>query len=207
MDKEKRAHEHFDWPSVDDLERQSVARFAAEAKSKAHTKASDQVAFEDAYSEIKISKGRTPFCLMTINPKPEITFAELEQTLINACDVYFVWYVYSFEIRSKPDQGLHCHVLAQIKEKKQNRNFSQIKDYFYPVMCGNKKHIDVRYVKSDELEKVFEYIQKTRVAKSKKSAVEATLSWREENGIDPYYSVGDLPTCLVPPTQDLISLN
>lgn len=201
----QKENEHFS-ETLEEIVEAGFRRFQGENKAKAHSKASNQVDFEEAYSQIKTSRARTPFAWITVNPKPSTSFEDLKEVCDEAFSKYFAWYAYAFEIRKAPDGGMHCHCLGQIYENRQNKNFSCIKDHFRN-MIGNLKHVDIRYVSSDEIEKVWSYLNKTYQAGSKKPAYKATLDWREDNGIESIYIEGDLPTCLVPDPSNLISLN
>lgn len=189
---------------LEDVLQASFRRFQYEQRANAQAKASDQVLYEEAYSMIKTSRNRTSFCFMTINPRPGTEYDVLQAVCTAAFDSYFEWYVYAFELR-KNSEGLHCHVLGKIKPSRNNTNFSRIKNYFRELI-GNLKHVDTKFVVESEIKKVFDYITKTSVAKSKSVAHKATLKWREDNGIDSHWTVGDLPTCLVPDPSDAIEV-
>lgn len=201
-------NEHFS-ETIDEIIQAGFKRFQADNIQKAKSKASDQLDFEEAYSSIKTSRQRTPFVWITVNPKPNTSVEDLKLVCDSTFSTYLSWYVYAFEIRKAPDQGLHVHCLGQIYESRQNGNFSRIKNPFMSF-CGNLKHIDIKYVDSGEIENVYSYLQKSKVAKSKKQGNDATKKWRTDNNIDPLYIEGDLPTCLVPEpllNHGLIQLN
>lgn len=167
-------------------------------------KAQSFVDFNDTVQELQYSKSRTPYCLITINPKPEVTLTQLQDAVNALIPNYFTWSIHTFEIRKAPDLGLHAHLLGYILPSKQTPNFSRIKNSLVPTLCGNTKHVDIKYVPQHELENTYSYITKTKVAKSKKAANDATITWRSSNDLPTTYTSGDTPTCLSPPTIELI---
>lgn len=171
-------------------------KFCADIKASSRGKAGDQINYEDAYEEIKISRSRTPYCLVTINPKPDVDLEELRSVCEDAFSEYFAWYIWSYEIRSAPDKGIHCHCVARILDRKNNTNFYRFKTKFSTIV-GNPKHVDIRFLPDNQLEKSAQYVKKETVAKSKQASHEATIAWREENDIEEFYFLGDVPTCLV----------
>lgn len=174
----------------------SCNRDSAAATSK---KAHAFVAFNDKVEEIQFSKSQTPYCLVTINPKPEITYDQFQEKVDSVIAKVFDWSIHAYEIRSVPDQGLHCHIIAKIKDKYLTSNFARVvKSPFVPVICGTVKHIDIKYVSQKELSACKSYITKTKVAKSKKIANDATVAWRLANDIPLMITTGDIPTCLSP---------
>jgi len=174
--------------------------FKRDDKVKTSTKARAFVDFTDTVEEIQSSKSATPHILLTVNTKPGITLFQLQGVVEAFCLRYLDWAYYAFEIRALPFNGLHVHMLAQIKVERRNTNFSRFKQIFYPSVCGSKHDaiINVKYIDESEFKKCQSYIDKTVVSKAKKAKNDATLEWRDTNGIAPYVIYGDIPSCLSP---------
>lgn len=170
-------------------------------------RANDYVGFQRKVFEIYNPKNlRQPYVLMTINPIEGVDFLEFDAQIENTVDSWFEWCVRTFEL-SKTGR-LHAHILACVKPGKRNGNFGRIKDaYIKQSLCGNAKHIDIRYVPEEQLQKTYSYITKQVCSDSKSLAHQLTLKWREENRIPPLFSRGDIPTCLSPLSTELINLN
>lgn len=102
---------------------------------------------------------------------------------------------WSFEQRGTLDgelgKGFHTHIVATLSKGKRphdvrrdlHRTFVNSKN----PMCGHKKHVDVRLLKTDDdVEKATNYVygikEENKIAKTK-----GDDAWREENKIDAYY--------------------
>lgn len=162
----------------------------------AYVKAYNQHDFETAYQTIQIQKKGTPYFFVTINPRPGTTFEQLHAkitTMVKNPDIKDPYW--SYELRKTGD--LHAHIYFQVD--KYNKNFVQraIKKHFVPDLCQNKKHVYVKWILKDDIQKVKDYIAKKTVAKSKKEADELTIQWRKSNNILEIYT-GDNDTCLSP---------
>jgi len=192
---------------LDTLEHQRIMLFKGENHSVARQKASDYVEFQQEVFRLTNPKNmRQPWCLMTINPKEGVEYTLLNDKLEDILDDWFIWSVRTYEL-SKTGR-LHCHLLGEIKPNKRNANFYRIKNPFVSSdLCGNAKHIDVRFVTKEDLKRTYSYITKAIVGTSKLEAHVLTLKWREENDVQEVFTRGDIPTCLSPPTLGLIKLN
>lgn len=190
---------------LNDIIAKNVQRHMANYNFTIGKKATSFVDFNDKVQEIQYNKSRTEYCLLTINPKLTVTLDEFQDKVNALIEKYFSWSIHTFEIRQSPDIGLHCHIIAKIKSQYNNSNFTRCKTMFVPTMCGNAKHVDIRYVQDSELPKCLSYITKTVVSKSKKAAHDATILWRAANLLPDHAITGDIPTCLSPPTIELIN--
>jgi len=183
------------WGDVEALEAERIELFARAQKGsrriKNKTTAEDFVEVQEYIRQIEYSKSRTCFWFVTINPKPGTPIKVLHDKIVKMLDrPEIIDCLWTYEIREKPDKGLHAHICFQTAQI-MDSNFvnRKIKRLFVPSICGNNKHVHVKWPDSQsEYEVAKEYITKRNVAKSKKAADTATVAWRQTQGILPEYT-------------------
>ena len=168
------------------LEAQQIRNFNKSREFAIHSTALKFVEVQEEILQIQYSKKRTKYWFVTINPKASIEIKDLHNKIVTMLDrpevVDCLW---TYEIREAPDKGLHAHICFQTS-KIMDANFvnRKIKQQFVPSMCGNTKHVDVRWPDSlAEYDKCKEYATKKTSSKKKKPGVLATLKWRKDNRI------------------------
>lgn len=177
-----------DWLTAHESEIQEIINrqfkaFTGHRKVSNNSKAHDFVETQEAITRIQYSRKRTPYWYVTINPKPDVGIELFHNTIVHVLsdplisDPYWV-----YEIREAPDQGLHAHILFTC-EADQNFCDRKLKAPFVPNICATKKHVHVKWITQTELDAVRQYMTKTTVARSKKAANDATIAWRDANGI------------------------
>lgn len=177
-----------DWLVAHEAELQEIIdrQFKAYSSSRRITnsaKAHDFVEVQEAITRIQYSKKRTPYWYVTVNPRPDVSIELLHNTIIHILqDTTISDPFWVYEIRSPPDQGLHAHILFKCNAD-QNFCDRKLKAPFVPEICATKKHVCVKWIEQSELDAVRSYMKKTTVARSKKPANDATIAWRESNGI------------------------
>lgn len=147
-------------------------------------KAHQYIAFTEEVERIQFSKKATPYFFVTINPKPEVTTEQLHNAIVKMLShpgiINPMW---SYEIRAAPDKGLHAHVFFEYHSANKNFVNRKIKKIFVPRLCGNNKHVCVKWPPLQEVETTCKYILKGDVSTSKKPSNDATLLWREKENI------------------------
>lgn len=184
--------EGFGYPSIKDApaavdlflqEKKAVRAFARNQRAKAFTKAVEFVDVQEEIAAVQYSRKRTPYWFVTINPKPEVTLEQLHNRLVDLLSMESIespkWV---YEVR-KPGEGLHAHVLFTCHTSDKNFADRKVKSLFVPDLCGNKKHVHVKWVTQAELAACESYMTKANVSKSKKPSNDATLQWRQENNV------------------------
>lgn len=169
---------------LDQLIDQRIQSHSADYHAGVRSQARKYVDVEDSMQQIRFSRQRTPYWFVTINPKPQITLELFHNTIVTMLSNEHISFPqWSYEIRQSPDQGLHAHIF--FKCETQDKNFAQrkVKALFVPSICANTKHVHVRWVTESEVDATLSYINKKDVAKSKKKSHQATLTWRENQGI------------------------
>jgi hypothetical protein len=201
-------HPNLKIPTEAEFEALLLERFNLFHKNRSYStsaKAQDFTDFQSAVEHIMFAKSRQPHVLITINPRPGITYEDFSDKVQFICEKYFHWSIHSYEIRSAPDTGMHAHIVGLIKLQYQNSNFSRIKTNFVPTMCGNAQHVDIRYINDKDVQKSIKYIRKDTTAKSKAAGNLATIAWRKELNIPRQIILGDIPTCLSPDSELIIN--
>lgn len=187
-----------------DIVAKRVAVLKADADFNTRLNASNYVDFQDEVTKIQGEKNNTGYAFLTISPKPDTTLSELQLAIDKLLSKYYSWAIYTFELRSAPDVGLHCHLLGRILPSKVNTNYSRWRQIFVPNLCGTVKHARCDFISQQDLEKTMSYVLKTKVAKSKQASHEATQRWRAAKQIPSHAIYGDIPTCLSPSTPTLL---
>lgn len=190
---------YLEWTKAHEAELYRIIKARVEAHqadriSEARSKANSQIDYEDAYHLIRATRTQQPHVLVTINPRPEVTLAELQDLVQSSCERYFDRYRYVFEIRKAPDQGIHCHIVAH-RKKHPDPNFNRFSHRFQTIV-GNPKHVDIKFLPSNEVPKAISYIMKSEVSPSKQAAYDATIQWRTDNDVEEFYDSDDPLTCL-----------
>lgn len=175
-----------DTPSMQEVyenEKRAIARFSADYKHKITKKATEYVDTMEETQRIQWVRKRTPHWYVTINPKPEVTVAQLHDAIVDMLvheDISEPYW--SYEQRSSKG-GLHAHIYFRCDTTSSNFVQRQVKNKFVPNLCGTKKHVHVKWIIPDEVDAVKQYIAKKVVSKSKKAADTITKKWREDNNI------------------------
>lgn len=194
-------------PTLDEIIDKRFKAFMADQKIGTLKKASDFLNVQDKIQELTYSRKRTPYWFITINPKPEVDYDDFHNRILDLVTNESVSeYLYSFEVRNSDHTGLHAHVLLECHTTDKNFADRKIKKLFVPELCGNPKHVDIKWVSYDQLPEVVSYIKKDKVSRSKKASNDATLDWRSTNNIPAYIVEGEHLTCLCSP-PNLILLN
>lgn len=172
-----------DVPSEEDLVHMLEQRILSYERDRNATVRLKATSFVDQMEEtdrIKFSRKRTPYWYVTINPKPGISLEKLHnQVVVLLSQPGIKDPIWCYEIRAKPDQGLHCHILFTKHTNDRNYPQRKVKNLFVPSLCGNNKHIHIKWITKEELAAVQSYIAKETVSQAKRGANDATLSWRQ----------------------------
>jgi len=194
---------------LDQLIDKRIRLHAASNSIKNKQKARDFVEVQEEILQIQYSRSRTKYWFVTINPKSSVKLKTLHNAIVKMLQhPEIVECLWTYEIREAPSKGLHAHICFQT-ERIMDANFVQrkIKSLFVPKMCGNTKHVDVRWPESaEEFEKTKEYITKKKVSKSKRKGHTATLQWRKDQGVLDKYTEDHLLVWSSCPRVDVIPL-
>lgn len=177
---------------------QDIKLLAVDTKLKTSTKANDYVEFQEKVEEIMYQKKQTPYWFVTINPKPEVDF----NTLHELCSEIFnspkiLEAVWTYELRGK-NSGLHCHAIFHLEKIDKNFASRNLRKKLVPNICGTTKHVHIKWITKNDIEKTLGYINKSlnknnkkKCSISKMSSATATAEWRREKKIKPYYRAGE----------------
>lgn len=130
---------------------------------------------------------------VTINVKPDVTFAELHKQCTKFSKRRIVskaeW-VYEQRGSHELEQGkgMHAHMLVTQRGDIFDGKFRQAVQSTFGKLCGNPKHVDIRVCKPEWAEDKRAYMRgaKTEDGKAEKCAIDAI--WRGVNNISPYYT-------------------
>jgi len=155
--------------------------FRRDYDAKIGSKAAEIVDVSDRVAAIQHSRRRTPYWFVTINPKLDTGVEVFHNSIVEFFSVHPVENLkWSYELSS--NGNLHCHMLFEFHTTDKNWCDRKLKNHFL-ALCGNKKHIHVRWVSKADVSKVQSYLVKTTVAKSKKGGVDKTKLFRESHGL------------------------
>lgn len=185
-----------------------IEKFWRDRNASVREKARTFVDAEEEASKIRFSRSRTPYWFVTINPKPEVSIELLHNQIVSVLSNPEITDVlWSYEIRSAPDQGLHAHLLFKCEKLDDNFCKRKIKAPFVPSICGTLKHVHIRWITEAELEATKAYIRKDTTTKSKKAGNAATIAWRLQLGIPSQLDEDHLLVWSELPRNNLIQLN
>lgn len=153
-----------------------------------------------------LNSTKSPYMLITINPKPGVEFTELDKVVKKVVRKKSIkHYEYVYEVRSQDDDGkyigLHCHILLEYHDKP--HNFKRgIKN-----TCKNICNVDVpailnfKYVTVEQIPDKHQYLLGEK-KDAKLAGVNLTNEWREAAGIGAMYESNPPLPCRV--TQEAI---
>lgn len=128
------------------------------------------------------------FVLLTINPKPGITFQELDKKIQKFTKRKFIKsYKYVYEIRKEGGKGLHCHIVLHYTCKPYDLKRASRSTFKDICEVNNPSILNIRYIEPEDLQQKISYIQGNKQDKKLKS-VKLTKQWRLENNIQDIYS-------------------
>ncbi len=138
---------------------------------------------------------KSPFILLTVNPRPGITFKELNKQITKFVKRKIVRsYKYVYEIRKKSLDtytGLHCHIVLHYTCKPYD--FKRAAKSTFKNVCdvSNPSILNIRYINESEIPEKIDYIKGKKQDK-KKGGVELTKLWRQKHNIADIYE-SELP--------------
>lgn len=144
-----------------------------------------QVKLLDAASNRLSTKPRT--ILLTINPRPGITFQELNKAVIKFTKRKIIEaFKYVYEVRKSDNSGLHCHVLLTYTCKPYDFGRAARSTFKHVCEVNNKHILNIRYVEDEDIISKIEYL-KGKKTDAKLDGVQYTKNWRQENDIQDIY--------------------
>ncbi len=199
-------------PATEALIRSRIKLFMLDNQLTLRHKALDFVTTHQHISEIQSSFYRTDFWFITVNPKPGVTFLQLEESILSMLKNYSN-YIYVFEITDNPKKAPHCHLIFYSKMHDRNTKYNIQMKFIRKGIVSNKKAIDIKWLKTPkDVKDTINYIRKTQSHKSKDKSDKLTKLWRIQNNIQPYYCKGDslfisLPDVKERPLVDLSAVS
>jgi len=183
--------------------------FWSDRNASVREKARTFVDTSDEAEKIRFSRKRTPYWFVTINPKPDIELELLHNTIVHTLSQEQIKDpLWTYEIRNAPAEGLHAHLLFTCDTLDDNFCKRKIKAPFVPTICGTLKHVHIRWISESELEAVKSYIRKGYTSKSKTKSNDATIKWRQQEGIPTELNEDHLLVWSeIPQLNNLIPLN
>lgn len=136
---------------------------------------------------------KSPYCFLTVNPRPDVdikTFKKVIQKIFKKKGIKSYYYVY--EVR-KPNSGLHAHAVLYYDMRPYDLK-KGIKNTCKTICdISNPEILNFKFIPEDIVPAKILYMNGEK-KESKKAGVEATVRWRTENSIEPYYeSIPPLP--------------
>lgn len=158
-------------------------------------KAQDFVKTQEYIEQIQFTRHHTLYYLVTFNAKPGVTIQQLQDHVISIMDTDKIeWAHVVYEVTSNTQRAPHAHVLLKRNPCVNKANFPyRVLRRNFKSVVNSPKAIDIKCMEEDELEKAYSYITKARVDPSKQASHNLTLAWREENEIEPLYTLGESP--------------
>lgn len=148
---------------------------------------------------------KSPFMLLTINPRMGWLLGELKPLVEKFVKKKWIReYFYVYEVRRTPtkeiDPGLHVHILLRYTGRPYDCKKS-IKKMFASVCDTNNPEIlNIKYIPETLLPEKIDYLL-GRKKDSKHQGVLATVEYRKQNKLKPYYESSPPLTCRA--TNDL----
>ena len=191
--------------NLDDIIDHRIIEMKKNDASDIQHKASTYVKTEEKINDLRKSKCQTDYFWLTVNTKPGTDIASFV-IAIEDCLAQFHWAIWSYEVGK--NDNLHCHFLGRVKDYTSNWRRNVNKPFVDICDVKNKHCFKAVWAQPHDtnLKHIVDYIRKIYVSKSKQAGDVNTQALREEYGLQPYYTHGDIPTCLSP-TPELILLN
>lgn len=135
---------------------------------------------------------------LTINPRPGVTFNELNTLVQKFHKKKFVKeYFGVYEIRKGPDEGLHYHIVFRYDCRPFDMTKAVKKQFMSVVGDMNNYHqVNIKYLKSELINDKINYMLGNKT-KKKQSGVNDTKFWREKNNIPHYHESNPPLPCRV----------
>lgn len=171
-------------PELRKLIQKNATSFSRSKSLATKSKATQYVDTMDEVQRVQYSRKRTPYWFVTINPKPSVTIQSLHNRVVDLLsreDIQSPTWCY--EIRKKPDQGLHAHILFTCHSQDKNFADRKVKSLFVPDLCQTRKHVHIKWIHESELAATRSYIIKKYSSKSKAPSTDATVAWRKKHKI------------------------
>lgn len=129
---------------------------------------------------------KPPYQLITINPKPGITYLELSSKVEKLVSKKTVSsYIYCYEVRKSQDdtfEGLHCHILLKYDDKPYNFKRGVKSTFKHICNVNDDRILNFKFVSEEFLQSKIDYILGIKT-ESKKASIDATIAWRLLNDI------------------------
>lgn len=136
-------------------------------------------------------------CLLTINPKPGVSLAELKGLMLRlTTKPYIASYLYVYEVRKPDFSGLHVHMLCTYTGRP--NNFQRGVKSLCRKICDvdNLSILNFKFIPDDICQEKIDYLLGKK-QKKKQKGVTATIAFREEKDLQPYYESDPPPPCRV----------
>lgn len=142
--------------------------------------------------EIQLLNKHSEYLFVTLNPKPETPFEDFERHVNRvATNPKIRWSIWCFELTKNGNP--HAHILLQRLDPHDKNFVNRVIRQDQPSFYGNRKHIFIKGVPEHELNKVLDYLRKSRDVRSKSQANQLTLAWREEMQLSDIQTHGESP--------------
>lgn len=135
-------------------------------------------------TNLKFIKRRSPNCLLTINPRPDVTLEQFKKVVEKFLKKKTIKYYFQvYEVR-KGETGLHAHVLLQYTSAPYDFQRSTKSTFKSICDANNSAILNFRFIAEDLIPDKIRYMQGEK-QKSKQKGVEDTKIYREKHRLEP----------------------
>ena len=155
---------------------------------------------QDVYDEaisLRKTKSQDQYYFITICPHQDIEIKQLQKCMEKVLKKKWITkYIYVYEQRQhendQPFFGIHTHMIVQRNDHK--KKCEVIREIFSSCesICGSKQSIDVKLINTPyDLDVNINYILGQKSTPEKRAKQEIDKIFREQNGLQKFYSLGD----------------
>lgn len=141
---------------------------------------------EEAESKTMASGKGSYGCLLTINPKPEVTLIEFKKIIDKLLQKkWLVDYIYCYETRKPDNSGMHFHMAFKRGDKRPSEIKREVLNTCKNII-GNELHLNYQFCSAKGYINFENYCKGFKNGKKKKNS-EHDSRWRTENGLKDWY--------------------
>ncbi len=141
---------------------------------------------------------KTPYVLITVNPKADIDFSLLKLQVEKASKKKWIKaFRYAFEQRAScdPYSGIHCHIIIDRGKKRPSGLKTEFQNTFKNVCDVFNPHcLNFKWFPAEALLDKMKYLEGSK-CKKKEATVAADKLWRKSLNLSPYYESASPLTC------------
>ncbi len=138
---------------------------------------------------------KSPYCLVTINPRPGVTLPEFKKAVNKYLKKKTIpEYFQVYEVRKSDMSGLHSHILLRYTAKPYDFKRSTISTFKGVCDAANTAILNFKFVAADILPDKIKYLLGEK-KESKNQGVKATIEYRKKNNLPQFTESSPPLTC------------